>query len=74
MASFVMRTILCCVQALKPGLLVDGEVFFGVVERQLDGDFLAQSNRLAGGLVLIHGQILHCPRQAAARRAGGSNH
>ena len=43
---------------MKPGLLVDREIFLGVVQRQLDGDLLAEGNGLAGGLVLIDGQIL----------------
>ena len=49
-------------QTMKPGLLVDREVFLGVVQRQLDGDLLAEGNGLAGGLVLIDGQVLTLTR------------
>ena len=45
-------------EAVKPGLLVDREVFLGVMQGELDGDLLAKGNRLAGGLVLIDGQVM----------------
>jgi hypothetical protein len=49
-------------EAMQPGLLVDRHVLPGVVKCQLDGNLLAWSNGLTGGLVLIDGQILTLPR------------
>ena len=44
-------------QTAEPELLVDRQVLFRIVQRQLDGDFLAEGDGLAGGFVLIDSQI-----------------
>jgi len=46
-------------QCSQARLFVDREIFLGTVDGESDGNFLAEDNGLAGGFILIDGQVLH---------------
>ena len=48
-------------QTMQSGLLVDRDVFLGVVQGELDRDLFAQGEGFPGRLVLINGQVMTLP-------------